>query len=304
MDKKNIIVTLEELLQEQTLAHSKNNLSIKSKLIAASGLKKSHLRGRGMDFMESRPYVFQDEIRHIDWKISAKRNSLFTKIFTEEKERPIYLIVDQRTNMFFGSKVCFKSVMACKIAANIAFLALKNKDKIGGFIITDKEEIEHVAKNSQRSLMQFLGSLANASQNALLKTNHENNQSFAHIFHRMIYNIHPGCSIIIISDFWQFDKKLQPLLFKLKKRANILALRVIDPLEIKLLNIGIANMQFGHENIIFDTSNKNFLDSYEKYFAEQKHMLQEMFNSLDINYDEFLVDEDYSVKLSQIIKGI
>ena len=93
-------------------------------------------------------------------------------------------------------------------------------------------------------------------------------------------------------------------MFKLKKRANILALRVIDPLEIKLLNIGIANMQFGHENIIFDTSNKNFLDSYEKYFAEQKHMLQEMFNSLDINYDEFLVDEDYSVKLSQIIKGI
>ena len=83
-EQKNICVTLEELLQESPISNYKNNFTNYSSSI--TGLKKSSLRGRGMDFMESRPYVFQDEIRHIDWKISAKRSNLFTKIFTEAKQ--------------------------------------------------------------------------------------------------------------------------------------------------------------------------------------------------------------------------
>lgn len=301
-EQKNICVTLEELLQQSPISNYKNNFKNYSSSI--TGLKKSSLRGRGMDFMESRPYFFQDEIRHIDWKISAKRSNLFTKVFTEEKERPIYLIVDQRSNMFFGSKVCFKSVLACKIAANIAFLAIKNNDKVGGFIITDKEEIEHVAKSSQTSLMQFLGNLATASQNALIKNSPTQDDHFASIFHRMIYKMHPGCSVIIISDFWQFDDKLQPLLFKLRKRANIIALRITDPLEISLQNIGIASMSFGEEIINFDTSDSKLLNSYKNIYQEKSNLLKKVFDNLGIIYSEFLVNENYNPKLTQVIKGI
>ncbi len=296
--QKNIIVTIDELLEEAQNAPKKLVIN-KNALSLQSGAKKSVLRGRGMEFFESRPYVHQDEIRHIDWKVSAKRAGIFTKVFTEEKERPVYLIIDQRSTMFFGSKVCFKSVLAAKIAANLAFAALNSKDKLGGFIVTDEEEIECPIKTSKASLAKFLGQLAMASTKALDISNAKTypTNSFKNIFQRILLKAHPGCAIFIISDFWQFDDELKPLLFKLKKRANIYALHISDPLEKKLVSMGITSIAFENKTLTFDSSNKNLQKSYENFYENRIKNLTKLFDSLGIILWNFSTQDDYKTNL-------
>ena len=298
MMQKNIIVTIDELLEEAQNAPKKLVIN-KNALSLQSGAKKSVLRGRGMEFFESRPYVHQDEIRHIDWKVSAKRAGIFTKVFMEEKERPVYLIIDQRSNMFFGSKVCFKSVLAAKIAANLAFCAINTKDKLGGFIITDEEEIECPIKASSTSLAKFLGQIAMATTKALsirhAKT--QTNNSFKNIFQRILLKAHPGCVVFIISDFWQFDDDLKPLLFKLKKRATIYALNITDPLEQSLPSLGIASIAFDEQKITFDASNKDLQKSYENFYQNRIKNLTKLFDSLGIILWNFSTQDDYKTNL-------
>jgi uncharacterized protein (DUF58 family) len=104
-----------------------------------AGQHGSHLRGRGLDFLELRAYQAGDDVRNIDWKVTARTRKPYTRIFTEERERPVLLIVDQRQKMFFGSKLNLKSVTAAEIAAIAIWRVLKAKDRIGAVVFNDTE---------------------------------------------------------------------------------------------------------------------------------------------------------------------
>ena len=141
-DKKyppQVFTSLAELLRMEHVAHSFSLKAKKQKVNTILGGKHaSKLRGRGLDFEEVRNYVKGDDIRNIDWKVTARTQKTHTRVFTEEKERPVLIVVDQSKSMLFGSQKRTKAVVAAELAAMLAFRVLKEGDRVGGVVIADK----------------------------------------------------------------------------------------------------------------------------------------------------------------------
>ena len=124
-------------------------------LSTLAGPYQANFRGRGIDFEEVRAYQAGDDVRSIDWRVTARTTEPHTKLFQEEKERPVLVVVDQRIRNFFGSKQCFKSVLAAYTAALLAWSALRNNDRVGGLVLTDNDLKEIRPRRSKLSLIHI-----------------------------------------------------------------------------------------------------------------------------------------------------
>lgn len=264
-----ITVSLNELVAEAQKVHQ---LTLHLKRPAShqgQAVKQSTTRGRGMEFLETRAYAAPDEMRHIDWRVSARFNGVFTKVFIEEKNRPIYIALDLSPSMFFGSKVCFKSVLACKIAARLAQAVINGQDILNGVIYSPNAIITSKAGPGPRHLMEFLSkaSFYNTMWTPLLSKeppvlSHTDPQQ---LLKRLEQTVKKGSAIFIISDFLNFDHDaIKPFLFSLKRRADIFFMRVFDPLERKLANVGQVSLSFGDDVVNIDTKSQQILTRFEQ----------------------------------------
>jgi hypothetical protein len=173
-----------------------------------SGRNASRLRGRGLSFEELRNYLPGDDIRTIDWKVTARTGSPYVRVYTEERDRPSYLLVDQRMSMFFGSTLNMKSVTAAEAAAITAIRILDQGDRVGGIVFDDNEVVEIPAKRSRRSLDRFLTVIAeknlalSADQKKVAQPLHLNRplESLA----KIVTHNH---LVIVYSDFDQVDDR-------------------------------------------------------------------------------------------------
>src|SRR5271169_4103366 len=120
------------------------------------GRRASHVRGRGLDFEELRGYVSGDDVRRIDWRVTARMQKPFVRIYSEERDRPTMLVVDQRINMFFGSRVSMKSVVAAEVAALTAWRAFHQGDRVGAFIFNDDDTDEVRMHRSRANVLRIL----------------------------------------------------------------------------------------------------------------------------------------------------
>ncbi|MGF1528710.1 MAG: DUF58 domain-containing protein, partial [Candidatus Competibacterales bacterium] len=132
-----------------------------------AGTVGSRFRGRGMDFQESRVYQPGDDIRTMDWRVTARTGRPHTKLYTEERERPVFCLVDFSPSMFFGSRRMFKSVAAAKLAALIAWATVAGGDRVGGFLFGGGEHLEFPPRGGRRGVLPLLQGLAWLSQGAL-----------------------------------------------------------------------------------------------------------------------------------------
>ena len=132
-----------------------------------NGRHASRLRGRGLNFEELRTYLPGDDVRSIDWKVTARTGTPHVRVYTEERDRPAFLLVDQRPSMFFGSRVYMKSVIAAEAAAIAAHRVLGQGDRVGGIVFGDAVMAEHKPRRRPAALNRMLGSIADA--NALLR---------------------------------------------------------------------------------------------------------------------------------------
>ena len=132
-----IYTSIEELASMRYNTTGLNPLAHKKALASMAGGHISSFRGRGIDFSEVRIYQPGDDIRNIDWRVTARTNKPHTKLYREERERPVYIVVDQCQSMFFGSKKTFKSVTAARAAANLAWGTIDNGDRVGGLVFSD-----------------------------------------------------------------------------------------------------------------------------------------------------------------------
>ncbi len=159
-----VVTTLQELMRYEFLVQSKSLLPSHPVYSILAGRHASKLRGRGLDFEEVRHYVPGDDIRNIDWRVTARTGETHSKVFNEEKERPTFIIVDQSAWMFFGSKRFVKSVSAAHAAAIGAFYTIKRGDRTGG-IIFNEEGYDHVApKRSKATVQHFLQCIVNRNK--------------------------------------------------------------------------------------------------------------------------------------------
>jgi uncharacterized protein (DUF58 family) len=239
-----------------------------------AGPYQTRLKGRGMDFDEVRGYQPGDDVRNIDWRVTARTTVTHTKTFTEERERPVLVLCDQRNTMFFGSRVRFKSVQAANIAALLAWSALKRKDRVGGFVLGKHEVLEFKPQRSDKAVLKMLAGLDQLNRQLDVKQQASAREAidFTDALTDLRRIAKTGNSIYLISDFSDLNQDGLRQLYELSRHNSITAFCVYDPIERELPPAGIYAISNGADEIQVDTSGNKKRQSYHEQ-AEQKHNL-------------------------------
>ena len=233
-------------------------------LSALTGPNKSNFRGRGIDFEEVRNYQPGDDIRTIDWRVTARTGFAHTKLFREERERPVLVIVDQRNSMFFGSSCCFKSVLACQLGSLVAWSALAANDRVGGLVFNDREHREVRPRRSRRTVLALLSEMAAYNARLPLDSS-ESVDGFQNMLANLRRIARPGSSLFLVSDFRGAETGLaRELLFQLSQHAEITAIKCSDPLEMRLPRAGRYAVTDGTQRSQLDTADRQMQAEYKQ----------------------------------------
>lgn len=256
---------LERLL---ALRFSARQLDIRRRrraLAQLSGGQRSNFRGRGIEFEEVRGYQAGDDIRAIDWRVTARTGKPHTKLFHEERERPVLLVVDQRPAMLFGSQYCFKSVLAAELAALLAWSALSGNERVGGLLLRSDDHWEMRPRNSRRNVLSLLSALADPAVNTDLRQPPTN--QFVDLLRSARRVARPGSSVFIISDFDGADSSdTQEELFQLARHTEITAIHCSDPLESSLPPPGRYGVTDGNNVVELDTQLKRYQQEFAAHY--------------------------------------
>ena len=167
-----------------------------------SGLLASNFRGRGIDFAEVRTYQPGDDVRTIDWRVTARTGEAHTKLFQEEKERPVLILVDQSQSMFFGSRLAFKSVIAAEVGALLAWTALDRGDRVGGVVFSEQGHREVRPRRSKHSVLRLLHEINDFNQRLSQQAPAASNQNYlVEALRNLRRVVKHGCAVFIVSDF-------------------------------------------------------------------------------------------------------
>jgi len=188
------------------------------------GLHHSRLRGRGVDFDQVRVYQAGDDVRNIDWRVTARTQEPHTKLFHEERERPIFILVEQSQRLFFSSGVSFKSVLAAEAAALFGWAALDHNDRIGGLVFGDNQHYEVKPRRSKQSLLQLLDRLARANQSLHAEAQSQPD-SLGLALRRAREVLRPGSLAIVICDERALGPLVEQQLSLLSRHCDLLLMR-------------------------------------------------------------------------------
>lgn len=245
------------------------------------GNVRSRFRGRGMEFEEARPYQPGDDIRSIDWRVSARTGKTHTKVYAEERERPVHIVLDQRNCMFFGSQARFKSVLAAELAACLAWASLGASDRIGGQIFSDTRETDIRARRNKQAILRFLTSIIEFNH-ALPDVAQDRNRGVEdavhdrpldYVFEECRRLIRPGTALFVLSDFSDFNDDAAKLLSALGRHAEITLFWITDPLEFDLDLSGRLGVSDGQSTRSIDFS-RGLRDRYRSERLDQRDRLE------------------------------
>ena len=225
-----VSLSLAELVQYKGLSKAISLSPEKSITARLTGGDRSILKGRGMEFDEARVYQAGDDIRSIDWRVTARTGKPHTKLYREERERPVFLFIDQSASMQFGTHLLFKSVQAAHIASLIGFSAVARGDKVGAVIFNQQEDIESKPRSQNKAILSILNSLVTIQQSTQLPRKNPANTALQ----RLHYLVKPGSLVHLISDFAEFNSTHFDILGELSRHSELSANYIYDPLEVSL----------------------------------------------------------------------
>jgi uncharacterized protein (DUF58 family) len=273
---------LEDLISLRFPARQLQLTRKKRALSVLAGPNKSNFRGRGIDFEEVRSYQPGDDIRTIDWRVTARTGSAHTKLFREERERPVLVVVDQRNSMFFGSSHCFKSVLAAQLAGLLAWSALDSGDRIGGLVFNGSEHRDIRPRRSRKTALSLLSNIANYNKMLPLPAT-EDDSSFASMLGNLRRIARPGSAIFLVSDFHGVEEdSAREHLFQLSQHCEITALSCSDPLEGELPRAGHYAVTNGNQRSELYTANRTLRSQYRARFTTRAESLSSEFQRLGI----------------------
>ena len=251
-----------------------------------SGSGASPFKGRGVDFEEVRAYQHGDDIRSIDWRVTARRSKPHTKVFREERERPVLILLDQSYSLFFGSRLNFKSVTAAEACSLLAWATLKHGDRIGGVIFNEQSFSEIRPKRSKQTLMHLLHQV-NEHNQALSARNFaqpsgQDGGYLARALRHARRVSHPGTHIFVISDFTQHNEETLRHFTRLSRHCELMAIQVSDPLESELPRPGRYEITNGVHRQAIETKTQSIRQKYRNHFEQRQTELKEQFASLKI----------------------
>lgn len=271
----------------------------KNALMRLLGNIRSTVRGRGLEFEEVRAYQAGDDVRNIDWRVTARSGKPFTKLFREEREKPLLIVVDQRQPMFFGSRNCFKSKLAAYLGAWLAWSGVEQGDRIGGLIFGNATRREIRPRRSRKTTMAWLNALLQF--NNALRINHPQQgdsklfsieQSFVDALADLRRIAKPGSSIYLLSDFHGCEHpQAREHLHALARHCEITALFIFDPLERELPSPALYAVTDGSARMIIDSGDRHLREHHRAAFEQRLQYVQQLLQSLAIPMLSISTDE-------------
>lgn len=250
----------------------------------------STFKGRGMTFSEVRQYQFGDDVRNIDWNVTARYNEPFIKVFEEERELTLMLMVDVSGSEFFGTDTQFKNEVVTEIAATLAFSAMQNNDKTGLILFSDEIELFIPPKKGKSHVLRIIRELIEYEPNSR-KTN------VAQALKYMTNVMKKKAIVFVLSDF--ITDNYRDTLRIVAKKHDVTGIRVYDAREEAIPNLGVVQMQDEetNERLLVDTSSKAVRDNYNSYYRDRSDYFQEAFTKSGAGAISCRVDESYVKKL-------
>ena len=265
-----------------------------------SGRHRSKLRGRGLDFDEVRKYIPGDDIRNIDWKVTARVGVTHTKEFTEEKERPVLLVIDQSSSMFFGSKRYLKSVIAAQMAALAAWRVFDVGDRVGGIIFNDQQMEMIRPKRNRKTIQQLLSRVSYF--NHQLEANNKEDQT-RHSLNKALHQAVQSCGhdflVVVMSDLHQFDEKSLRMMTQIKRSNDLIVGWVGDPAEQSLFKDPIVLTDGTYQTQI--GKGKRIRKEFDKEVNQRKKGIVQDMKKYGIPCFPIDTETDVAVQLRQLI---
>lgn len=221
----------QELLACQSLARAMPERRSRARA-AMAGHRASNIKGRGMEFAEVRHYQNGDDVRTIDWRVTARTGKAHTKLFIEERERPVILLLDLSNSMYFGSSLLLQSVQAAHLAATLGWNAIQHGDRIGALIAGESHHLELKPKNRQTGILQLIAGICDIHSQQLdsFKTGRTAPEHMLRACQRLSRIAKPGSLVWIITDGADFTGRCVGPLTDLKRHCDIGAFLLTDPL--------------------------------------------------------------------------
>jgi len=283
---------------ESELISKIKNVQLKARYLVTdilSGEYESAFKGQGIEFSEVREYVFGDDIRSIDWNVTARMDNTYIKEFHEERELTLMILLDLSSSQNFGSVNNLKSELATELSSVLSYLALKNNDKVGLLSFTDKIEKYIPPKKGNKNIWKIIREILTFSPEGN-KTNIANALDF------LMGVLKRKSIIFIISDF--IDKDYEKAVKIASKRHDLIAIKILDPRETSLPKVGLIEFEDAEsgEHILINTYDNTFRENYEKLAKEEIEKTRKFFKSNKIDYLEINTSIPYTKTLMDFFK--
>jgi len=257
----------------------------------------SAFKGRGMAFSEVREYQFGDDIRNIDWNVTARYNKPFVKIYEEERELTVMLLIDVSGSREFGSMDKLKKNIVTEIAAVLAFSAIQNNDKIGVIFFSDRIEKFIPPKKGRSHILRIISELIDFEPQA-------RGTDISGAIRYFTNAIKKRCTAFVISDFIQKEDNLENALSIANNRHDVVALRIYDERETELPNIGMIKLKDAEtgEYTWIDSSDRVARSIYRKWWIDLSAQLDNSFKRSRVDYVSISTNHDYVKSLISLFK--
>ncbi len=286
-----IFCTTEELINLRHAARSLSGRGRSSRpaysIMAGSALSK--FRGRGMDYAESRIYTPGDDIRQIDWRVTARTGKLHTKLYTEERDRPILTLVDFSPSLYFGTREAFKSVIAARLAALVGWTAVFNGDRIGAILESPASGFDLRPRAGRKGIMRQIRALVESSRSFPEQAG----ESFLKkLLEQGLRTIRPGSRIFLISDFFNLYDTFEADLARLGRHNDLVLCQVIDPLELEPPPAGVYPISDGRRRSRLNTADPVTSAAWREKFTTKRERLEKLAGDLKLPHLKIVSGDD------------
>ena len=261
-----------------------------------AGQYHSAFKGRGMAFSEVREYQFGDDVRDIDWNVTARFHRPYVKVFEEERELTVMLLIDVSGSLDFGTQKQMKRDMVTEIAATIAFSAIQNNDKIGVVFFSDKIEKYIPPKKGRKHILYIIREMLDFQPESKRTDVKQAVEFLSSVQKRRT-------TAFILSDFFVRSNFMQSLQIANRKH-DVVAIQIYDQRAKELPDVGlmkVVDAETGHEQYV-DTGSKKLRESYRKYWMNRQSELSEIFNKSNVDNISIATNDDFVKALLLLFK--
>lgn len=245
------------------------------KIIAPNnGAYLSPFKGRGMEFEEARQYQPGDDVRNMDWRVTARTGVTHTKVFREERERSVLLWVDYCWSMFFATQGVFKVVQAARAATLLAWSAIQHGDRLGGLVFSEKHHYEIKPQRGDKAVLHFINQLSVHPAMLGQQQSSTNAEAAEQALVRLRRVARPGSMLVLISDFRNMSPRAESHLMQLSRHNDVIMLFIYDPLECQLPPDGLYKISNGDKSLVLNTGNTAIRENHYQQFVNHQNNLK------------------------------